>query len=322
VDMGPAQAMRGGQAATQVNAHAILLPQQGLTQDYDRFNSMFSEMQKSINAVSRVTAATATSMKSLLDSLSVAAKAEEDGAKKEEDERKKKDAEEVEKASKENAITTAHRKARIAVRKAEDEDDDKEYSETAEKAHAAVKALSDAVTKAEDEAESDDDEKMTEKARTDLKALKSRIKTREEAVAKAKAAPEVAAVVITKTDAAVTAPQNTIAAELTAFATSKGLTVQDMMSVMAGNGGSVLSAPPSFAKAINSGSLSDIERRLEDAIDSGTLGSSDIVKAETIKSRLIASRNGKYDSDTVIQQIAMADPNIRDIFMPSVSLAA
>jgi len=305
---GPAQGMRGGQAETQVNAHSDLYPQDGLTKQYEEYNRRLSAMEKALGSVSRVTSQMFEALKS------VAAKAETESEKMQETEHKTKESEDMQKedaASKSLLIANAIRKARIAVRKAEDEDEDEYKDEMCEKAQAALKALNDIISKAEDEAECEEDEKMTEKARADMKALKAKMKAKIET---AKTVPvQAAPVAITKTEPSA----NDFTAELTALAASKGVTVGEMMAAF--SGGPALRTPPMFSKAVAGTSMDAIARRLEDAIDSGVLDNAAIMKAESIKARLASARAGKIDQDMVMLEIAQADPAIRDVFAPSIA---
>jgi hypothetical protein len=324
----PAQSMRGGAAEKEVAAHSVLLPQEGLTRLYGEFDTRMSAMQKSIASIAGVTSQVAATVNGLVAGLTTAAKAEEDKA---EDEKKEK--EEAEKAAKSGAakdaiLNTAALKARVAVRKAEDEDEDEdeeEYKEHTEKARAAIKALSDLIVKAEDEAEDEEDEHRTEKARAGLKTLKAALKAaavaRETAKADEDKAEEDKAEDEKKDEAEKAAKSGAtdLTAEFTAFATAKGMTVADLMSVMGGSGAKVSIVPPSFVKAATAQSLTDIDRRLEDAVDSGVMDNAGVMKAESIKSHLVASRSGHYDTDMVIGEIAAADPAIRDIFLPQIT---
>jgi hypothetical protein len=335
----PAQSMRGGAAEKEVAAHSVLLPQEGLTRLYGEFDTRMSAMQKSIASIAGVTSQVAATVNGLVAGLTTAAKAEEDKA---EDEKKEK--EEAEKAAKSGAakdaiLNTAALKARVAVRKAEDEDEDEdeeEYKEHTEKARAAIKALSDLIVKAEDEAEDEEDEHRTEKARAGLKTLKAALKAAAVARETAKAdedkaeedkaededkAEEDKAEDEKKDEAEKAAKSGAtdLTAEFTAFATAKGMTVADLMSVMGGSGAKVSIVPPSFVKAATAQSLTDIDRRLEDAVDSGVMDNAGVMKAESIKSHLVASRSGHYDTDMVIGEIAAADPAIRDIFLPQIT---
>ena len=324
-DTGPAQAMRGGQANTQVMAHSNVLPQEGLTAAYDRFNTMMTEMQKSlkqdIGSFKKDISAIAGVVKGIVDSMASAVKSEKDTLDKTreemdsaEDEAKK--AATLHKA-KDDKLALVFRKARIAVRKAEADDDEEEddWKDKMEKAQSAIVALSDHISKAEDEAEDDTDEKRTEKARTDLRALKVALKKCADLRAKKSAtvvAPAVQAPA--QTPAVATAD---LTAALDQWATQKGITVPQLFAQLGVKTSEPVVEPPTFAKAIaeNALTMDIIDQRIEDATDACILKDNEIAKADTLRGRLAAARVGKYDLEALAHEIQLSTPNVQSLFV-------
>lgn len=317
VDSGPAQAMRGGQADTQVAAHSTLEAQQGLTRMYNEFDSRLSAMGKSVldgqTKLDQILKAIKP-MGALVLALAKAEDDDKDGEKAAEKARL--DAEAVTK-SKDDALAVPLRKARIAVRKAEGAEDDDEKKDFMEKAATAVTAFADAVSKAEDDADSDDDEKRSEKARADLKtlrkALKELAKAPEQAVAAVVAPAAAAATPITKTD---------LVTELEKFAKGQNVTMQQLIATMAQTPAAGNGEPPVFMKALQDSSAEDMDVRIAKAEGDGTLSSGEVMKARSILSRLQLAKAGVMDMSLVAAEVQAAAPSVQRLFSLQVAAAA
>ena len=314
VPTGSPQAMRGGQAPTQVEAHSNILPQEGMTRMYDEFNNRMAAMQKSIATV-------ASTVSTLVTNLNAAVKAEKDSLDKTVEERDS--AEEMAKKAvaaqkaKADALATIFRKARVAVRKAsEDDDEDKdEMEDKMEKAKTALSALNDFISKAEEADDMDDeDEKRAEKARTDYRALKTALKKAVEARVK-KAAPVVTASATQATSLAPVITKDDLSAALDSWAASKGITVPALFEQMGVKSSTI--EPPIFAKAIASKELTPeiLSIRIEDAADNGLLRDGEIAKADSLRARFAGVRAGKYDAVALANEINLATPAVQSLFM-------
>jgi len=283
ITSGPAQAMRGGQADTQIAAHSDLKPQEGNTKDYIELANRLSGMEKSL-------ATLASTVKSSLSATGVL-KGALDALLKADDEEKDEDKDEMSKAL---------RKARIAIRKAESDDEDED---TVEKAQAALASLNTVIGKAEDEADDDDKEQAAEKARTDYRALKGKLKARVEAVAaKAKPVEAPAAAPVPET-----AKSEPVAKSIAAL--------QAQIDALQGRAASEsVASAPALIKAVQEGDLSAISSRISIAEDEGTLSDHEISKAHSILNRAYAARNGKYDFTLVTREIESSPASVKRIF--------
>lgn len=307
VDTGPMQSMRGGTAEPEIARHSKVTTQYGMTREYQELNSRLFGTQKAVKAL-------ADTVNGLVGSINAAVKAQEtaDMAALDADYKRKAAEDEAAKslAAREASLSAAVRKARIAIRKAEDEDEE-DKEEAMEKAEAALKNLATLVSKAEDEAETDEEEKAAEKARTELRGFKK-------ALAKSKA-PAVTATPAAPAPAAKSG--SVVEDEIAALAASKGMTPAAFIATLTGNGptGSV-GAVPAFAKAVQAATGDAIAERFEAAASAGELDMPAIAKAESIMSRLAAARSGRYDMDSVINEIALADMSVRNIFAPAMAV--
>lgn len=323
IDTGPGQAMRGGAAPTEVARHSNLLPQQGLSEMYEKFDAMMGQLQKAFTDYQAKTGKDIKSLsgvvKGIADSFAEITKA----AEKEKDDldksRAEKDSAEevaakaaaVKKAAKDAialAVSTAFRKAKLALRKAEDMDEEEEddKAENMEKANDALAALNVAVSKAEEDAEDDEEDKMAEKARQDLRTLKASLK---KIVAKkaAKTVQTEARVVLTKDD---------IQTAMNEWAASKGVPVSEVFAAF-GQRVDPLREPPTFAKAYADKAVltpTEVARRIEDAADSDLLKDSEILKAESLKARLGLVQSGKYDAENFYHELGLASTAVQSIF--------
>lgn len=328
IETGPAQAMRGGQAPTQVEAHSNLMTQEGMTAAYDRFNAMMSDMQKSvqtsISGFKTELVAVAGVVKSIAEGLNAAVKAEKDSMDKTREEKDSAEDEAKKSAvlhkAKDDALALVFRKARIAVRKAEADEDEEEddWKDKMEKAQAAITTLSEHISKAEDDAVDDEDETRTEKARNDLRSLKAMLKKCHDLrVKKAATAAAPVPVVVTKT---VQTSQAIGTADLTAaldqWASQKGITVPQLFAQLGVKTSEVAVEPPIFVKAISGDvlTLPMVDQRIEDATDAGVLHDNEIAKADALRGRLAAARVGKYSYDALANEIHLASPNVQALF--------
>lgn len=318
VDTGPAQSMRGGQAPTQVAAHSNLMPQQGIAEMYEKFDSRMSAMQKAMSAdIGKL----AVALKSMTDNLAAVVKAaneEKDDLDKTYEE--KDSSEKMTKAKTEAratlkaAIDAALRKARVALRKAEDdmEEDEDEKKEMMEKAKEALAALKAAITKAEDDMEDDEDEKMAEKAHGDLRGLTTQLRKAVDAHAK-KAAK--ASATTTTTVIAPSITKDDVEAAMTEWAASKGIPVADVFAKFGRPAASIVE-PPTFAKAISDDkvvTMEMIDKRIETADEAG-MKDTDLNTATELRMRLGAVRKGLFDSEAFASQVRQAPPAVQAIF--------
>jgi hypothetical protein len=317
-DVGPGQSMRGGAAPVEVARHSNLMTQEGITEMYEKFDSMMGQLQKSLAAYQAKTGKDISTLsnvvKGIADSLTAAVKAEKDDLEKtfeEKDSAEKMAAKALadkaaEKAARESVLAAAFRKARISVRKAEDMDEEEEdKDEMMEKANAALAILATVVTKAEEDAEDDKDEEKAEKARQDLRALKSSLK--KIVAKKAKTETPAQKPVITKDD---------ISAALSEWAAAKGVPMSEVFATF-GQRVDVSRDPPTFAKAYADKAVltvADVAKRIEDAADSEVLRDNEILKAESLKSRLAMVQSGKYDANNFYHELTLATPNVQAIF--------
>lgn len=287
VDAGPAQAMRGGQAQTQITAHSDLRPQEGNARDYEVFQTRMTAMEKAVGKMGPLVA-------DLVKSLQAVAKAED--GEKDEDEK------DVEKAL---------RKARIAIVKAEDKDED---DDVMEKAHAAIAAASLAVSKAEDEADDDDKEKAAEKARGLLKGLRGRFT----AAKSLRAAPAVVPVVEPAVAAPAVKAEPSLEDALSVVAAKSSLTVPELMARM-GAQSPTAAAPaaidvPVFAKSIPGLAPGAIVVKASEMADDGLLTDVELVKCESLAGRLRAVQDGKYDATRFADEVALSSDPVKRLF--------
>lgn len=268
-------AARGSDADGQIARNIQPAPQEGTSALYQQLAGRLTGLEKSV--------------KSLVDALVKAS--DEDGN---EDEEK----------SNKDEIGKSLRKGRIAVRKAGDDEDEDEFK----KAESVLKSIADAISKAEDDAESDEDEKATEKARSELKTLKTALKAIADKRIE-KAAPAIVAEPVR--DAPVTVKAEEIeAAAFATIATSKGITVAQLMATLAT---SAINAPPTFTKA-NAANPGAFMVKAEQAYQSGKITSAEHLRAESVVGRIGAVAVGLYPAEDLSKEIASFSPNLREVF--------
>ena len=319
VPTGPGQAMRGGQAPTQVAMHSNLMPQQGITEMYEMFDKRMGALQK---ALGKDIVSLRDVVKGIVDNLAAVVKAAEEEKddmnktyeEKDSGEKMTKAAKAEVKKATETALAAALRKARTAVAKADDEeDDDDEMAEVMDKANTAIEALKAVIAKAEDDMEDDEDEKRAEKARTDLRTLKAQLKKAVDTRAKKVAAKAAVPVVVTPT----VISKDDIDAALTEWATKKGISVADVFAKFGGPAASPMREVPTFAKAYGDGAvltMDAIDQRIEDASEGGFLKDADLNLADSLKSRLSAVRAGRFDAEAFVNQVKLAPVAVQSIF--------
>ena len=327
VKIGKPQESSGGGAERMVREYSDPAPQMGMVATYEQFSSMLRDFGKALQAESRKSTMMQTA--ALVELLT--AKAAAPAAKAEQPD---------------SVLAKAElklKKARTELRKADMADmEDKEEREEAksflEQAAVALKAAKRFLVKAEDE-EAEDDEDRAEKARADyaklVKALKKAedesTKREEDEMKEAEKARQVAEAVTAKAEpkeeddeekarlvaeaaAKASAPVDTsVRDQLTILQTSvKGL----METVMAGSKGTPM---PTFSKGAP---IDTIATRVEEAIEDGTLESPlEIMKAQTMITRMRAVQEGKMDAAVFESEVSLAPDNVRQLFAPSQAAA-
>lgn len=202
-------------------------------------------------------------------------------------------------------VSKSLRKARIAVRKAESCDDD-DWTENMEKAEAAIKALNDIISKAEDDADSDEKEKAAEKARVDFATMKGKLK----AIKTSKATP-----VVKAEDEAEAEAKKSQDAALAAFASSKGITVAEMLSRISSDHSTAPAPAPTFSKssAVNVGTFI---KRADDLRKTGGITDAELQRVESVVSKVNAMNAGLLAESVVVQSVTSLPHKLQNIFSP------
>lgn len=348
IKTGSPQASSGGGAERMVAQYSDPAPQMGMTQKYAEFSSMLSSFGKAIDAQgARINAITGV-LKAAADAVAAepAVKtADPDSAftkaaaklKKARAELRKADmcddGDKDEREEKKSFLVEAGVAIKSAKRllvKAEDEEN--EDDDAAEKARTDLRTLSKALKKAEDEDEKKDKEDF-EKA----EAVKAAAEKAIADTATAKAAEE-AAVVAAAAKAAEVPDEAAVKAQAEAAATAAAAvkaepvpvdqSVRDQITllntsvkglmdvVMAGSKGRPM---PAFVKGAT---VADLGAKVDEAIESGVLNDSvEIMKAQTLVSRIRAVQAGHLDAVLVDDEIAKAPTNVRSLFAPAQAAA-
>ena len=298
---GPAIAARGGDVNTQIRRASDFVPQEAMTREYEDLSRRLEGLAKSVAAQSRI-------LGSLVDGLKKA----DDGDKGDE----VRDEVKEEKAEVEKCL----RRARLALRKAEDDSEDAEdRKEAMEKAQAAVAAATALITKAEDDVESEADEKEWMKSASALKAIRTQLRA---AVAKSTGTSGGATVatetVVTKTADAGTALTRDDIAEML-----KGMWETSVPDIIAKvSGASKIAEPPTFMKAATVDTLGDIATRAAVANDLGQLSDMAFAKCQSLLGRVDAASKGNGDAQTVLAAITGSEDSVKALFAPLFNQAA
>lgn len=326
IQTGSPQAASGGGAAAMVAQYSNPAPQQGITEEYIRFNRTLEGIGKAVATQGKVLAALTAYVKST---------------------------ETAPATSDESLVAKADlslTKARKILIKAE-MDDDEENDEKEESVTRAEKALSvakTAILKAEEEGE--DDEKV-EKARDLYKSLVRRTKdlrttikakgkdagnqadhadpatgNQDDAAAKAREtqAAETAKAIEAAVQAALekhgigkaaepaAVPGDGVSkAELTAALQPHTMALREMMEVIAGQSKNI---PPNLQKADMKALVKARVDKVREALDNGGLGEMDEMRATNILGHLHAAQEGKLDMNVVLGEIAKSSYSVQELF--------
>ena len=287
--------MQGGSATGEVARNGSMAPQMGIQELYQQFAGRLGNMEKS--------------MKALIEGIAKAGDSEKD------------DENPFEKAEK------AVRKSKLAVRKAEDEDDADDKDDAFEKAERAIVAAKAAVQKAEEGADSDEDDERVEKAAKALKTVKSSLKAARDAVVKAKAD----AVVKAEADAAAAAAAATatpvVAAPTVADLAKSHETLSEQLGVVTKSLGDVMAAVQAKAAvpaAVAAGLIAapvvakaatpELVTAVEDALDAAELPTGALMKGHSLLLRLRAVNDGKLAREVFDAELEKAPADVRAVF--------
>lgn len=317
VKFGPTEAASGEGVVRMIGDYSNPAPQQAITEEYIEFNRSFDKRLKKIEKAVVDISKGHNQMASLVGGIVAAVE--------------KAEAQDDEDAEMREMTEKAVRKAKVALFKAEMDEDDDDNEAVEESVISAEKAVNTAIKALTKAAEDDEDEENMEKARKVAKALRERLKAikakkddkgnqndgedpksgnQEDAAAKSMEAAVMAALTklgITKSDGE---PKDKGAEEVQKSIdalSNKVSTVSDLLNSLMGKS---VGTAPTFQKAEAKEMLKSRVDALSKAINEESLSDSDTAVAQRILSRIIQVQDGAIDASKLDEELRRAPESV------------
>ena len=317
VKFGPTEAASGEGVVRMIGDYSNPAPQQAITEEYIEFNRSFDKRLKKIEKAVVDISKGHNQMASLVGGIVAAVE--------------KAEAQDDEDAEMREMTEKAVRKAKVALFKAEMDEDDDDNEAVEESVISAEKAVNTAIKALTKAAEDDEDEENMEKARKVAKALRERLKAikakkddkgnqndgedpksgnQEDAAAKSMEAAVMAALTklgITKAEGE---PKDKGAEEVQKSIdalSNKVSTVSDLLNSLMGKS---VGTAPTFQKAEAKEMLKSRIDALSNAINEESLSDSDTAVAQRILSRIIQVQDGAIDASKLDEELRRAPESV------------